>query len=237
LAVGFAGYRLLLAPPSVEVAELVEPLAGSRGAAEAVWTGPVYRGGGVQPTEAFRAKSLLVGAHLVGFQTAVAAGDSRAAADAARRVANYLDENGFLPDETKRFRDTQLALGADRPGLASRDLARARALLSRARALVKETSEPIEESFSEVHLPFGEWVQAGYVAARTANRAWFERRANRRFLSYLLRQDDEEIDSEARKALERIRQVWGRGELGPAELAVLATQFEAILQRYQALSE
>lgn len=230
LAVGFAGYRFLLVPPSVDVAELVEPLVGSHGAAEAVWTGPVYRGGEDQPTEAFRAKSLLVGAHLVGFQTAAAAGDSRAAADAARRVANYLDESGYLPDETKRFRDAQLALGAGRPGLARRDL-------SRALALVKETSEPIEESFSEVYLPFGEWAQAGYVAARTGNHAWFERRKNRRFLSYLLRQDDEEIEPEARKALEKIRVAWDRRELRPVELAALAGQFEAILDRYQALSE
>ncbi|HVF60883.1 MAG TPA: zf-HC2 domain-containing protein [Thermoanaerobaculia bacterium] len=237
LAAGLAGYRLLLAPPSVEVAELVEPLAGGRGAADAIWTGPVYRGGEDQPTEAFYAKSLLVGAHLVGFQTAAAAGDSRAAADAARRVANYLDENGFLPEETKKFRDAQLALGADRPGAASLDLARARALVSFARALVKETSEPIEDSFSEVHLPFGEWAQAGYVAARTGSREWFERRKNRRFLSYLLRLDEKDIDPEALEALERIREVWDRGELGPAELAALAGQFEAILQRYQALSE
>ncbi|HEX5757905.1 MAG TPA: zf-HC2 domain-containing protein [Thermoanaerobaculia bacterium] len=225
LALAVPAYRLFLAPPGVAVAELVEPLAGSRDAAGAVWTGPVYRGAEDEPSEAFRADSFLVGAHLAGFQTAAVAGDSRAAADAARRVANYLDENGFLPEETKRFRDAQLELGADPPA-STQDYV----------SLVEEASEPIEESFSEVHLPFGQWAQAGYVAARTANGAWFERRANRRFLSWLLRQG-EEIDPEALAALRRIEAIRKREPLGARDFQELAGQFEAILDHYQTLSE
>jgi hypothetical protein len=211
----------------VEVAELVEPLAGNRGAVGAVWIGPVLRGGEQEDTGGDYALSFLVGAHLVGFQTAVEVGDSAVAGDAARRVANHLHQGYFLDEEEKRFRAAQLALLAEKKPAPTRDYAK----------LVEANDEVIRESFAEVHLAFGMWTQAGYIAARTGSREWFERRKNRRFLSYLLRQDDEEIDSEARKALERVREVWDRGELRPAELAALAGQFEAILQRYQALSE
>ena len=227
LAVGFAGYRLLLAPPSVEVAELVEPLAGTRGAAGAVWTGPVLRGAEEGDSGADRALSFLVGAHLVGFQAAVEVGDSAAAGDAARRVANHLDQGYFLDEEVKRFRAAQRALLDEKKPAPTSNYAK----------LVEANDEVIRDSFAEVHLAFGMWTQAGYIAARTGSREWFERRANRRFLSYLLRQDEEPIEPEARKALARIREVWDRGELRPAELTGLAGQFGAILQRYQALSE
>ena len=225
VAVGLTGYSRI-APQTVEVAELVEPLAGSRGAAGAVWAGPVYRGAEEEGGVADRALSFLVGAHLVGFQTAVETGNSAAAGEAALRVANYLNEGYFLDEQVKSFRAAQRALLDEKKPAPTSNYAK----------LVEANDEVIRDSFAEVHLAFGMWTQAGYIAAQTGSREWFERRKNRRFLSYLLRQNDE-IEPEARKALETIHQVWDHGELRPAELAALAGQFEAILQRYQALSE
>ena len=226
LAFGFAGYRLFLARPSMVVADLVEPLGESRAVAEAVWTGRVLRGGGEEEdSTAFRALSFLAGAHLVGFQAGVEARDPEAAGAAAQRVANLLEQGDFLENEAKRFRAAQF------------DLFERKVPTSRYARLVEKNSGPIEESFLEIPFDLGKWTHAGYIAARTGSREWFERRKNRRFLSYLLRQGEKEIEPEARKGLERIGQVWDRGELRPAELAALAGQFEAILQRYQALSE
>lgn len=226
VALGFAGYRLLYAPPEMVVADLIEPLEGSRNVPAAVWTGRILRGGEQPETDIFKALSFLVGAHLVGFQAAVEAGDPEAAGAAAQRVANLLDGAGYLDAEFERFREAQLDLTAERP-----------APTSRYTRLVHENTQALEDTFFEVHFDFGKWTQAGYIAARTGSREWFERRANRRFLSYLLRQDEEPIEPEARAALERIREVWDRGELGPAELAALTGQFEEILDRYQDLRE
>jgi Putative zinc-finger len=241
LALAVPRYLLLWAPREMEVAEVLEPLMSTRdlararaelaqaradlGRARVIWEGTTYRSGEEPETDAPRALSFLVGAHLVGFQEAVKVGDPIAAGEAGRRVANYLSQGYFLDAEKERFRKAVTAL--EEQGAPT----------SRYAGLIEETSEAIDDSFAGPSYELGKWAQAGYIASRIGNRVWFERRANRRFLSYLLRQDEEPIEPEARAALERIREVWDRGELRPAELAGLAGQFEAILQRYQVLSE
>ncbi len=225
----------------MEVAEVLEPLTATKDLEQVraelvlaradserppvIWKGETYRGGEQPEAEAFRALQVLVGAHLVGFQEALEAGDAMAAGDAGRRAANYMMSQGILLEsEEKRFSDAVI------------DLEVKGAPTSRYSRLVEQTSQAIEDSFAGPSYELGKWAQAGYIASRIGNGAWFERRVNRRLLSYLLRQDDE-IDPEARKALENIRQVWGRGKLRPAEIAGLSGQFQAILDRYEDLSD
>lgn len=221
VVIGVAGYRA--STPELILGELLKPLQETPGLAAAVWQPEVLRGLPKGISEA-SVLSFLAGAHLVGYRVAVAAEDSDVAGREAQQLANQFEAAGELDSAVRQLREAQFAL---EDGQSTRKFA----------GLIEEASAAAEARFFPVHLDFGTWAQGGHIAGRTGNRAWFERRKNRRFLSYLLRQDEEEIEPEAREALEGIREVWDRGEMGPAELAALAGRFEAVLERYQRLSE
>jgi hypothetical protein len=220
LAVGFGGYRSFVARPEIEVADLVRTLRVSDGLVENVWVGETLRGANDGADVDLTALSFLVGAHLVGFQASLEAGDSEAAAAAAARVSSVLTQGNFVDTAVKRFREARQSLRQGR--------ARGRFM-----SLVEETSPIIEKALYPVYLDFGEWAQAGRIAALSRSEAFFAERANRRFLTWLLEQDEEAIDDDAMVKLRAIERIWRSQPIAAESFGELADAFTAILDLYE----
>ncbi len=225
VAAGLGGVHLLAGRPRMDAMALVRTLGGGDGLAENVWTGEVLRSGfddeEQEPTD-FDALSFLMGAHLVGFQATVEAQDQEAACAAAGRVVGVLVRAEFVATAASEFKQ---ATGALCRQSATRSWT----------GLVERTSPVIEEAFRPVHLDFGEWAQAGRIAARAERSVFFERRTNRRFLEWLLEQREEKIDDKALGHLRSIDSIWRMGPRGAGDFRRLADAFTAILDRYEAL--
>ncbi len=221
VAVGAGSYHWFVARPEIDVDELVQTLQVSEGIVGKVWTGETLRGADEDGIVDRKAVSFLVGAHLVGLQASLEAGDKQAADEAIARVSRFLKQAGFADSALDQFREARrsLAKGAALGGFTH---------------LVDETSPVIESALPTVHLDFGEWAQAGRIAALSQREAFFDRRANRRFLTWLLDQDEETIDRAAMAKLRLIDQIWRQRPIPPERFTELADAFTDILELYEA---
>jgi hypothetical protein len=93
----------------------------------------------------------------------------------------------------------------------------------------------IDNTFLPVHRQLGAWAQAGRIAALAGSEPFFARRTNRRFLDWVLAQDEEAVDGEALARLRAIAREWPREPWEGRPLRRLAEEFTAILDRYEAL--
>ncbi len=229
-AIRLALYNLYWRPPRVEVAEVVRPLRTRRDLSDRI-RDSILRG----ETEAApgpAAEAFRVGARRFDFQLGVETGNAKAASRAAQRVMIVLHENGFYPDEERRFTG------------AFHDLDRARALTKAYRGLVEEVTPALEEGFSPPYLDFGTWTAAGRLYAIAQNRTFFRSRTNRRFLRLLLEHPERLNDGEpmelpikVRGQLQKVARIWDAGRFAPADYAAIADSLTRILDIYERMTD
>lgn len=183
-----------------------EWLAHQPPAAELVdhlWGGIVTRGGSAAAE--IRRTSAEVGALWVDLDVALAAGDSARARAVAQRLATLLEGAGLLDAHAARLRE--LASAEDWPRL--------RAGLPEIEAAARQRLEPF-------YLDLGGFLEQTRVAAIAGGPPPSDGRA-RRYLSWVLAQDEEPLPDEVRLPLEELREGLAAGGAtgAPAERALV----------------
>lgn len=82
------------------------------------------------------------------------------------------------------------------------------------------------------YFTFGQWAEAGRLAAVHQKPEFFESRENRRVLSYILRSEEMAPEERVMAHLQKIQSLWDKGDLQPQDFATLAEKFKAILKAY-----
>jgi putative zinc finger protein len=226
VGIGATCYALLAPPPNLVTAEVTAPIQGKPELTGSLWLGPTYRGGGDEGEEAPPPDpaSFQMGVQLVNLQVSLEAGDGKQASDVVTRIYNILENQLFVEDLKKDYLNITAAI---ENGTPPNDLAgKASALAQQAR-----------EVFNAPHLDFGQWVEAGRLAAAAGEPSFFEHGDTRTFLRRLLwRQKlgigEMKLDPAARRSLQDISEVVSRGSLGRAEYGKLRKDLETILDVY-----
>ncbi len=227
MAAGLGAYAWLWRPPRIEVRDLLADLPDKPGLSAEIWAAPLRGPGEDEEALAFSAQEFQLGARLLDFQFSVEAEDSVKAADAARRIANVLEESGLYLDEVRLFRGVRQSLdGGDPP--------------SRYQGLVAELTPVLEEGFGPPFMHLGMWTAAGRLSAVAEDPAFFERRRNRRFLELLLadpgRWDRDgapvEPPAEVREELQKVAGHWDERDYVEIEAALTR-----VLEIYERLTQ
>lgn len=218
LALGVTGlflYRAYNTAPVLQPEELTAALAAP--SSEGVWMGGVTRGDGegesLSQVAAFRA-----GTFLVDIRHSLETGNEDAP-DALSRMIDLLQEVHYGREAEEQYTQMQAALlDGKAPG----------EVLGQAEKVEGE----IEQLFREdPPFSFGQWAEAGRLAALAQNPEVFQARKYRKFLRWQLRHA-EELDSEVQGALQQIQTILERETLQANDFSSLETHFEAILDHY-----
>jgi hypothetical protein len=222
---GIPAYRWLSTPPSMVIADLVAPLAPTPHIQHRFQDTRLMRGGRAETIGFSPLPSFLVGAFEVDLRLSIAAGD-------ADRSSRILSRIGALLRDVDLMEKQADAYQADSAKLTSAAALRQLAIEAPAR-------EAALESESSTLLPrwvaFGKWTEAGRLAAASQATAFFNTRANRRFLAFLLRGRLFPLDPELQASLRQIESLWDRGRFAPADFAALETELTKVIARSEAL--
>lgn len=220
-SVAFFLYPLALFP-QMKVAELVEPVEDVPGIEKNLWQYSIYRGNEGSGFE-LRRPSFQVGALLVDYSLALRAEKLSDASELLRMIGRTVRDTDVTPDEGNRLLKEANQLKAEQ------DLTQA---IARFEKLETTLSSEEESPLDPAYLSFGKWTEAGRLAAVTQRAAFFERRANHRFLKALLRQKDVEPTDRALDHLREIQRVWKTRNFTSAEFQSLEQNFQGILAVY-----
>lgn len=220
LALSVAGlflYRAYSTAPVLQPEELTAAVARSP-EGEGVWMGGVTRGEGEEEfltdIAAFRA-----GTFLVDIRLALESGNREDALNALSRMIDLLQEIPFEGQTAEQYTRIHRAL---LDGLPPQEV------LGQA---AKAEAE-IEQLFAEdAPFSFGQWAEAGRLAAISRNPAVFRDRKFRKFLDWQLRHG-EPIAPEVQNELRQIQAALEPGELQANDFSLLKDRFEAILDVY-----
>lgn len=219
------GYHLAGPLPALLTAEVTRSVQANPAATGNLWRGPTYRGGGEEGQEtALDSASLQMGVQLVNLQVSLEANQGDDAQDAVARILNIL-ESQFLVNELKKgYTEITTAIANGTP---PRQLA----------GKAEQLAEQAREVFDAPHLDFGQWVEAGRLAAIAGQPSFFERGDTRAFLRRLLWRErfglgDMKLEPAARQSLQDISQVLAKGNLGGSDYGKLRGDFETILGIY-----
>jgi hypothetical protein len=181
-----------------------------------------------------------MGVQLVNLQVSLQAGERRAAQDAIAAILNLLDTGLITEDLKKKYVGLTGALEDPKKAPSS--------FLSQMPVLVKDTRE-VFLADEDSSLDFGQWVEAGRLAAIAKNSAFFKERENLSFLRrFLFRQKyglglrkklglvDMKLDPETRESLQQIADVIAKDDLGASDYVELKRRFEQILEIHYPVS-
>jgi Putative zinc-finger len=222
---GWAYQALLSSPPALVTAEVTASMQGKPALTGNLWLGPTYRGGGDEGEEApLDPASFQIGVQLVNLQVSLEAGQGEQAQDVVARILTILKDQMFVDDLKKGYTEitTAIANGTPPQQLAGK---------------ASELAQQAREAFDAPHLDFGQWVEAGQLAAAAGEPSFFERGDTRKFLRKLLwRQKlgigEMKLEPAARQGLEDISEVLAKGNLGKSEYGELRQDLEKILDIY-----
>jgi hypothetical protein len=155
-----------------------------------LWGGTVMRGEGESGTITHQSGE--IGALLVDLEVALAAGDGARAGELARRMAAILDDAGLMDEEVAALR-----------AAAGRDAAAATGTL---RAWLPQLEERLRQRFLPFYLDLGTFAEEARVAALSGESRFFEERATRRYVDWLLEQRKEPLPPVVRESLQALRQ-------------------------------
>ncbi len=238
-------YRDMYTQPKLAVAELTEPVLSKAGIVGQLYDWSRFRGlgspSGFEEEDARRA--FIVGARLVDLGLSSHVGDVEQTQEALRAIGEQLDNALLMDAMAKRYlaEKEKVKTASDAREIAEQIQARERELES------DEASTLLPE-----YLAFGKWAESGHVAAALENPAFFEDRTNRRFLSWLLRQEEEPeqpgalqlllsrlqhrgempLDSEVLDPLQRIQDTLAQGDLQKTDYEALKASFDSIIGHY-----
>jgi Putative zinc-finger len=224
VALGGIGWQFFFSPPSITVASLAEPLAGKPGVPSSLYQGETTRGGDDPGDFLGDTSSFMAGVYLVDLRLSVHAGDVARTRSSLQNLGNAVKEIVLLGSVGDSYLAAYAAMedADDLKGFAPQLPAKEAAL---------EADLADSGTF-----PFGLWAEAGRLSAVTKNPAFFDRRANRRFLSHLLNAPPEqglapELQEPVLDDLKAIERTWEKGDLSGGDYQALATHFQKIIRR------
>jgi hypothetical protein len=240
LGVGLAAYRAL-AEPKMETAELIESLHSKPASADQPNPFSTYRGLGHNGSTSFDPDppSFKVGVLFVDLRIGWTRGRDQKAAELLGQISQELNHMVAMGDWSKSY-------AADAEQIRHHGVD---ALGSPAAALKGREAE-LDKDLDRRSFDFGKWAEAGRLFALTQTPDFFKSRDNRRFLSIILREKEE--DKKARDASKRreeddaageredevlghlraITALWDRGDLGAESYKQFAKHFEEIIRQY-----
>lgn len=234
LVLGLSGgaYRTLFAPPpelvTAELAtrEIAAPLKKGPGLQKSFWEGPRSRGGGKGEEIPVDPAAFQVGVRLIDLQVSLEANDTVRVSDSIAFILHVLEpQSGLKPLEEAYIglKRKILAKGAPPP----------RDFTGEASELIQETRDYLQEH----PLDFGQWVEAGRLAAIAQEPSFFQRGEHRSFLRKTIWRQrfgigDMTIDPAALQSLKDISAVLDDDDLSSADYAKLRQSFDQILKLY-----
>ncbi|HWM90205.1 MAG TPA: zf-HC2 domain-containing protein [Thermoanaerobaculia bacterium] len=205
--------------PEIVSAELVDP----------GWEGQPWSEGDTRGDrdlgEAYDAYEFLVGGQLVDLHLTLTRNDDpQMVLDVLSRINKHINNFIVAPEEARFYEQAREHILAGKPPTdLSEDAARQEASLT-------ESMEEVDSAY----LAFGKWTEAGRLASLAHQSAFFEEGDNRRFLGWLIRNEEEQnLDKEVVRVLKEIRGVLENGDPQKLRYDPLKERFEAILRHYE----
>jgi len=223
VASGIAYRGWLDSPPPMRVAELTAPLMGAPRADGVLQEVRALRGRDEEGAVSSDVPSFLVGVSEVDLALGMAAGDVESSSRIASRIGALLRRVDLMEGEAETFK-------VDAARLTSRAALRRFAAGFPAREAALETDR---SSLLAEWAGFGKWTEASRIAAATRTGAFFRRRSNRRFLSWLLRRRLLELDAETKEVLGRVEAVWELGPDAPGEFRSIEEELGKVIDRME----
>lgn len=246
------GYRTFLAQPEMGVAELIEPLQVQE-AAKNLYDYDVYRGPGDTEGSFSDRPSFLVGVFLVDLRLGLEVGDAESSANLLQAISKELEEVPLMGEEATRYSDLYLQL---------KDEARSAGIFRQLQADIPAMEAKLsgdESALSPESLAFGKWTEAARLAAVTRTADFFDKWANRRFLTQVIREKEEakrerdknrsrnqetseafleweleaEREDEVLRLLHQVRDLWKDEDLAEKEYVALAETLNQIIEKYE----
>lgn len=222
-----AYFQLLHTPPALKTAEVAAPIPNRPEVFEdstGIWTGPIYRGGEGEAEVNLDEAAFRTGVQLVNLQVSLKAGKTVEAQNAIAAILGLLDAGILTDDLKKKYEGLTGSLDDGRP---------ASSFLPEASQLAEET----REVFDAGSLDFGQWVEAGRLAAATGDPRFFQQGETRSFLRRLLWRDklglgEVQLDAATRQSLEEVSQVISKSDLQLSDYAKLSDSLEQILEEH-----
>jgi hypothetical protein len=152
-----------------------------------IWGGVTMRGGEEAHGELAR-QSAELGALLVDVEVAVGARDTERAADLLYRMAAILDDAGLMQPEVTALRST-----------ASMDTGELSAAASR---VLPQVESRLRQRFLPLYLDLGIYLEQVRLAELTGSTDFREGRGSRRYVDWVLGQDESALPSTVRRDLE-----------------------------------
>jgi hypothetical protein len=225
LAIALPLYRWLSTPPPMVVADLIAPLTPTALLAHRLHETRAMRGDLRQTALLSPSPSFLVGVFEVDLRLSLAARDLERSSRILLRLGTLLHDVDYMETQGDAYQ------------AASQRLTSAEAL--RRFAVEAPAREAALEGESSSLLPewvdFGKWTEAGRLAAASQAPYFFKARANRRFLSFLLRERRAPLDPEVKAALRNVDTLWDFGRFAPGDFAALETELDKVIARTETL--
>jgi len=175
--------------------------------------------------EAYDAYEFLVGVQLVDLHLTLTRNDDpQKVLDVLSRINKNINNFVVAPEEARFYDQAREHILA---GKAPDDLVEEAA---RQEASLTESMNEVDSAY----LAFGKWTEAGRLASAARQSAFFEDGDNRRFLGWLLRnEEDQHLDGGVVRALKEIRGLLENGDPSKLRYDHLKERFEAILRHYE----
>jgi hypothetical protein len=222
-------FQLLAPPPKLVAAQVTPPLPILPNGAEPMWLGPTTRGGPTEEEIKSDEAAFRMGVQLVNLQATLKAGKVREAQDVVARTLGLLKPQPFSDELQKDYTGITVALDKGKPPVD---------LLAEASRLEKRYRTDFEPG---TPFNFGQWVEAGRLAAQLQDPAFFRKASTRDFLQRCLWRDklhglpwikDAKLTPPIHANLQNISEIVSKGDLRPSDYAELTAQLEGILKTY-----
>lgn len=224
VAVGVPVYRAFMTPPDMAIGELAAPYRDNADAASAeLWLGTQYRGGAGQDSERVR-DYFQLGLQVTNLHLSLVTGKQEISSGTViPQIYDLLDGESFygMASYQPSYRELRGKIDEGRP---------LQELLDKAVELDRDLDGDLEEAPLAPYFDLGKWTAAARLAAVTENPDFFDRRDNRRFPSWFLREERDSIEEpEVAAALREIQTILGQDEI---DYGTLRKNLETILTTY-----
>lgn len=227
VGVGAGGYQLFAPLPALVTAEVTKPIPGQPGLADQFWVGETFRGSGDDGAAPVEEAPFRMGVQLVNLQVALKADKAVQAQDAISRIIGLLKAQLLTADLENAY--TRMTGALSDPAKAPHDF------LPEASRLAEQTREVFPGD--EVSLDFGQWVEAGRLAAIAGTPSLFQQSDTRSFLRRFLWREkfglgDIKFESPVRESLQEISEIVSKDDLRTSDYESLRQQLDQILKIY-----
>lgn len=230
IGIGTGGVYFLWEPPALMTAQVAAPIPNRTQVFDnttGLWTGPVYRGEGSEVDVNLDEAAFRTGVQLVNLQVSLQAGKVDEAQNAIAAILGLLDAGVLTQDLQKKYEGLTGSLESRPPG----------SFLPEASKLAAETREVFETG----SLDFGQWVEAGRLAAAAGDPGFFQQSGTQSFLRRLLWRDrlglgEVQLDGTTRQSLEEVSRILSKRELAASDYSKLTDELGRVLDTHYPIS-